>query len=80
MENPEGFILFPLVVHTLDLVVSAAGILSITQNGAHPPALLLHTVRMVSITQSDVPSSSSSSSYSYSSSMMGCIGPFLGCW
>ena len=42
MENPEGFILFPLVVHTLDLVVSAAGILSITQNGVLPSPHRLH--------------------------------------
>ena len=29
IEDASGFIIFPLVVHTLDLVVSAAGIMSI---------------------------------------------------
>ena len=29
LSNPIGFIMFPLVVHSLDLVVSAAGILSV---------------------------------------------------
>lgn len=36
IENPEGFILFPLVVHALDLVVSAAGILSISSTTQRP--------------------------------------------
>ena len=29
IQDPRGFILFPLVVHTLDLIVSAAGIMSV---------------------------------------------------
>ena len=29
-SNPSGFILFPLVVHSLDLIASAIGILSIS--------------------------------------------------
>jgi H(+)-translocating pyrophosphatase len=35
LESASGFILFPLVVHSLDLVVSAAGIMSVA---AKPPA------------------------------------------
>ena len=35
LPSAQGFILFPLVVHTWDLVVSAAGILSVS---ASPPA------------------------------------------
>lgn len=35
LPSAQGFILFPLVVHTLDLVVSAIGILSISSK---PPA------------------------------------------
>ncbi len=34
IDAPEGFILFPLVVHALDLVVSAVGIMSIRLQGA----------------------------------------------
>lgn len=34
LPSATGFIIFPLVVHTLDLVVSAAGIMSIS---AKPP-------------------------------------------
>lgn len=32
LTNPIGFIMFPLVVHSLDLIVSAVGILSITKS------------------------------------------------
>ena len=34
IPNASGFILFPLVIHTMDLVVSAAGILSIGSRGS----------------------------------------------
>jgi hypothetical protein len=34
MTNGAGFIIFPLVVHTMDLVVSAVGIMSVS---ARPP-------------------------------------------
>merc|ERR1712164_88429 len=33
VKDARGFILFPLVVHTLDLVVSAAGIMSVSLKG-----------------------------------------------
>eukprot|EP00899_Mesostigma_viride_P014662 jgi/Mesvir1/23197/Mv22661-RA.1 len=34
IEDPSGFILFPLVIHSFDLVVSALGLLSIKGKGA----------------------------------------------
>ncbi|KAK9804629.1 hypothetical protein WJX73_001042 [Symbiochloris irregularis] len=37
ISNPSGFIMFPLVIHSLDLVVSAAGILSIGQKSTATP-------------------------------------------
>ncbi|ONK70925.1 uncharacterized protein A4U43_C04F2930 [Asparagus officinalis] len=41
IEDPSGFILFPLVVHSFDLVVSSIGILSIrgTRNGGTKAAI-----------------------------------------
>ena len=37
IEDASGFIIFPLVVHTLDLVVSAAGIMSIGSKSSPRP-------------------------------------------
>lgn len=37
IEDASGFILFPLVVHTMDLAVSAAGILSIGSKSSPKP-------------------------------------------
>ena len=37
IEDASGFIIFPLVVHTLDLVVSAAGFMSIGSKSSPRP-------------------------------------------
>ena len=37
IEDASGFIMFPLVVHTMDLVVSAAGILSVGAKSSAKP-------------------------------------------
>ena len=37
VEDASGFIIFPLVVHTMDLVVSAIGIMSIGSKSGQKP-------------------------------------------
>ncbi len=37
IDDASGFIMFPLVVHTMDLVVSAAGILSVGSKSSAKP-------------------------------------------
>jgi hypothetical protein len=37
IEDASGFIIFPLVIHTMDLVVSAIGIMSIGSKSAQKP-------------------------------------------
>ena len=37
MTDPSGFIMFPLVIHCMDLVVSAAGIMSIGSKSTATP-------------------------------------------
>ena len=37
IEDTSGFIMFPLVVHTMDLVVSAVGILSVGSKSSAKP-------------------------------------------